>query len=51
LSLAAGGSIPMTLESVAKRARVSASTVSRVLNNLGVVKESTRNGFCAPSRS
>lgn len=32
----------MTLESVAKRARVSTATVSRVLNNPDVVKESTR---------
>jgi len=32
----------MTLEEVAKRARVSTATVSRVLNNLEVVKESTR---------
>lgn len=32
----------MTLEAVAKRARVSTATVSRVLNNLGVVKDSTR---------
>jgi LacI family transcriptional regulator len=32
----------MTLEQVAKRARVSTATVSRVLNNLDVVKESTR---------
>ena len=40
--MAAVGSVHMTLESVAKRARVSAATVSRVLNNVGVVKESTR---------
>ena len=32
----------MTLEEVAKRAKVSTATVSRVLNNLEVVKESTR---------
>lgn len=32
----------MTLEQVAKRARVSTATVSRVLNNLEVVKDSTR---------
>jgi DNA-binding LacI/PurR family transcriptional regulator len=32
----------MTLEAVAKRARVSTATVSRVLNNLGTVKDSTR---------
>jgi DNA-binding LacI/PurR family transcriptional regulator len=32
----------MTLEEVAKRARVSTATVSRVLNDLEVVKESTR---------
>ncbi len=32
----------MTLKGVAKRARVSAATVSRVLNGLDVVKESTR---------
>ena len=32
----------MTLDAVAKRARVSTATVSRVLNNPGVVKESTR---------
>lgn len=32
----------MTLEQVAKRAKVSTATVSRVLNNLEVVKESTR---------
>lgn len=32
----------MTLEEVARRARVSTSTVSRVLNNRQVVKESTR---------
>ncbi len=32
----------VTLEEVAKRARVSASTVSRVLSNLSVVKSSTR---------
>lgn len=32
----------MSLEEVAKRARVSAATVSRVLNNLDVVKSSTR---------
>jgi DNA-binding LacI/PurR family transcriptional regulator len=32
----------MTLEEVAKRARVSTATVSRVLNNLEVVKDSTR---------
>src|SRR6266545_1328459 len=32
----------MTLEEVAKRARVSTATVSRVLNNVEVVKESTR---------
>ncbi len=32
----------MTLETVAKRARVSTATVSRVLNHLGVVKASTR---------
>jgi LacI family transcriptional regulator len=33
---------PVKLEQVAQRARVSASTVSRVLNNLSVVKNSTR---------
>jgi DNA-binding LacI/PurR family transcriptional regulator len=33
---------PVKLEEVARRARVSASTVSRVLNNLSVVKNSTR---------
>ncbi len=32
----------MSLEDVAKRARVSSATVSRVLNNLDVVKSSTR---------
>src|SRR5215813_4861037 len=32
----------MTLEQVAKRAKVSTATVSRVLNNLEVVRESTR---------
>lgn len=32
----------MTLELVSKKARVSTATVSRVLNNVGVVKESTR---------
>jgi len=32
----------MSLEDVAQRARVSPATVSRVLNNLGVVKSSTR---------
>jgi LacI family transcriptional regulator len=32
----------MSLEDVAKRARVSSATVSRVLNNLDVVKNSTR---------
>ena len=32
----------MSLEEVAKRARVSSATVSRVLNNLDVVKSSTR---------
>src|ERR1051326_2763445 len=32
----------MSLENVAKRARVSPATVSRVLNNIGVVKNSTR---------
>lgn len=32
----------MTLEQVAKRARVSTATVSRVLNDVGVVKETTR---------
>jgi hypothetical protein len=32
----------MNLEEVAKRARVSTATVSRVLNNIGVVKTSTR---------
>src|SRR5579862_1655730 len=32
----------VTLEEVARRARVSASTVSRVLSNLSVVKGSTR---------
>jgi len=32
----------MTLEAVAKRAGVSTATVSRVLNNLEIVKESTR---------
>src|SRR5437868_3552415 len=32
----------MNLEEVAKRARVSTSTVSRVLNNIDVVKSSTR---------
>ena len=32
----------MSLEDVAKRARVSPATVSRVLNNIGVVKSSTR---------
>ncbi len=32
----------MSLEEVAKRARVSAATVSRVLNNVDVVKSSTR---------
>ena len=32
----------MTLDAVAKKARVSTATVSRVLNNLGVVKDSTR---------
>ncbi len=32
----------MSLEQVAKRARVSTATVSRVLNGLGVVKNSTR---------
>jgi LacI family transcriptional regulator len=32
----------MTLEKVAKRARVSTATVSRVLNNLDVVREATR---------
>ena len=32
----------MSLEEVAKRAKVSAATVSRVLNNLDVVKSSTR---------
>src|SRR5437868_13133647 len=32
----------MSLESVAQRARVSPATVSRVLNNIGVVKSSTR---------
>ena len=32
----------MSLEEVAKRARVSTSTVSRVLNNVGPVKNSTR---------
>ncbi|MCL6506337.1 MAG: LacI family DNA-binding transcriptional regulator, partial [Bryobacteraceae bacterium] len=32
----------MTLEEVARRAGVSTATVSRVLNNAGVVKESTR---------
>jgi LacI family transcriptional regulator len=34
--------IVVTLEEVAKRARVSTATVSRVLNNLEVVKDSTR---------
>jgi LacI family transcriptional regulator len=33
----------MSLEEVAKRARVSTATVSRVLNNLDVVKSSTRS--------
>jgi LacI family transcriptional regulator len=33
---------PVKLEEVAQRARVSASTVSRVLNNLSVVRNSTR---------
>src|SRR5215510_6573574 len=33
----------MNLEQVAKRARVSTATVSRVLNNATVVKTSTRN--------
>ncbi|HSP67293.1 MAG TPA: LacI family DNA-binding transcriptional regulator [Bryobacteraceae bacterium] len=32
----------MSLENVARRARVSPATVSRVLNNIGVVKSSTR---------
>jgi len=32
----------MSLEDVARRARVSPATVSRVLNNIGVVKSSTR---------
>jgi LacI family transcriptional regulator len=32
----------MSLENVAQRARVSPATVSRVLNNIGVVKSSTR---------
>ena len=32
----------MSLEKVAQRARVSPATVSRVLNNIGVVKSSTR---------
>jgi DNA-binding LacI/PurR family transcriptional regulator len=32
----------MSLEEVAKRAKVSAATVSRVLNNVDVVKSSTR---------
>jgi DNA-binding LacI/PurR family transcriptional regulator len=32
----------MTLEEVAKRARVSTATVSRVLNNIDVVSEATR---------
>lgn len=32
----------MTLEQVAKRARVSTATVSRVLNDVGVVKETTK---------
>jgi DNA-binding LacI/PurR family transcriptional regulator len=32
----------MSLDEVAKRAKVSAATVSRVLNNVGQVKESTR---------
>ena len=32
----------MSLEAVAERARVSPATVSRVLNNIGVVKSSTR---------
>ena len=32
----------MSLDEVAKRARVSPATVSRVLNNLDVVKGSTR---------
>jgi DNA-binding LacI/PurR family transcriptional regulator len=32
----------MSLEDVAKRARVSPATVSRVINNIGVVKSSTR---------
>ena len=32
----------MTLNTVAERARVSTATVSRVLNNSGIVKESTR---------
>src|SRR5512138_1374806 len=33
----------MSLEKVAKRARVSTATVSRVLNNIDVVKNSTRS--------
>ena len=33
----------MSLEDVARRARVSPATVSRVLNNIGVVKASTRS--------
>lgn len=37
----------MTLEQVAKRARVSTATVSRVLNNLEVVKDSTRRRVLA----
>ena len=32
----------MSLEQVAKRARVSTATVSRVLNNTGLVKSTTR---------
>ena len=32
----------MNLEQVARRARVSTATVSRVLNNASVVKSSTR---------
>ncbi|HPQ17472.1 MAG TPA: LacI family DNA-binding transcriptional regulator, partial [Bryobacteraceae bacterium] len=32
----------MNLEDVAKRAKVSTATVSRVLNDVGLVKSSTR---------
>ncbi len=33
----------MNLEDVARRAGVSTATVSRVLNNIGVVRKATRN--------